>query len=60
MDITFEAIEDIKKGQHVKLNFETGELIIVDREDSPAANLIPKEEPNIIEKDDHRLDDLLI
>ncbi len=57
MNITFKAIEDIKKGQEVKLDFETGELSILD---SDEPKLQPKEEPNIIEDDDHRLDDLLI
>jgi len=57
MDIEFEAIEDIKKGQKVKLNFETGELELVEQEEP---ELQSKEKPNIIEKDDHSLDDLLI
>jgi len=46
MDIVFQAMEDIKKGQFVKLNIDTGELSI---DDWKEFGLQPKEEPNIIE-----------
>ena len=68
MDIVFRAIEDIKKGQEVKLDFATGELSIVNQEEPylqppklmDTSGLQPKEKPNIIERGDHALDDLLI
>ncbi len=62
MDITFKALEDIPKGSIVKLNIDTGvleidgDIMVLDN----LPKLQPKEQPNIIEKDDHRLDDLLI
>ena len=67
MDIIFIAIEDIKKGDHVSLNIDTGELsksteyekMLIDA-GKIKPGLQPKEQPNIIEKGDHRLDDLLI
>jgi len=56
MDIIFEAIEDIKKGDHVSLNIDTGELsksteyenMLVDA-GKIKPGLQPKEKPNIIE-----------
>ena len=67
MDIYFEAMEDIKKGDSVRLNIDSGELhtlteyekMILDSGQLPMG-LQPKEEPNIIEDGDHSLDDLLI
>ena len=46
MDIVFRAIEDIKKGEFVKLDFDTGELSVVT---SDQMELQKKEEANIIE-----------
>jgi len=67
MDIYFEAIEDIKKGDRVRLNIDSGEMhslteyekMILDNGQLPMG-LQPKEQPNIIERGDHALDDLLI
>ena len=47
MNITFKALEDIKKGEFVNLDIETGELSVVTEDDKPG--LQPKEEPNIVE-----------
>jgi len=48
MNVTFKAIEDIKKGEIVVLNFEIGEISVhIKAEMKP--NLQLKEEPNIIE-----------
>ena len=49
MEIVFRAVEDIKKGAFVKLDFDTGELSIDDKKDF---GLQKKEEANIIENGD--------
>jgi hypothetical protein len=58
MKITFQAIEDIKKGEYVNLNIDTGELSTVSEYERMCIDsgiikpgLQPKEEPNIIEVD---------
>jgi len=58
MTITFKALEDIKKGEIVNLDFDTGELKVVTQ--NVKLELQPKEQPNIIEKGDHSLDGLQI
>jgi hypothetical protein len=50
MTITFEATEDIQKGETVILDFVTGQLSVVrDEELLIEPDLQPKEEPNIVE-----------
>ena len=69
MEIVFQAIEDIKKGEFVKLDIGTGELSLVTQKDRDEFNesqsefaiqLQPKEEPNIIERKPDPLEGLLI
>ena len=67
MEIVFRAIEDIKKGDFVKLDIDSGELSTVTEYENMligAGKIKPglqkKEEPNIIEDGDHSLDGLLI
>jgi len=48
MEIVFRAVEDIKKGAFVKLDFDTGELSTATVEEM---ELQKKEEANIIERD---------
>ena len=59
MNITFKALEDIKKDEFVNLNIETGELSIVSEYERMLIDsgkiqpgLQPKEEPNIVEDGD--------
>ena len=59
MTITFKAIEDIKKGEFVNLNIDTGELSVVSEYERMLIDsgkvkpgLQPKEEANIIESAD--------
>lgn len=56
MNITFKALEDIKKGEFVNLDIETGELRTVSEYERMLIDsgkikpgLQPKEEANIIE-----------
>ncbi len=56
MEIVFQAVEDIKKGSFVKLDFATGELSTATEKEM---ELQKKEEANIIENE-HELDGLLI
>ena len=56
MTITFQALEDIKKGEFVNLNIDTGELSVVSEYERMLIDsgkikpgLQPKEEPNIVE-----------
>lgn len=68
MNIMFQAIEDIKKGEFVNLNIDTGELsvvseyerMLIDSGKIQPFGLQPKEEPNIIEDGDQSLDGLII
>ena len=67
MKIAFQAIEDIKKGDYVNLNIDTGELSTVSEYERMLIDsgkikpgLQPKEAPNIIENGEHRLDGLII
>ena len=69
MDIVFRAIEDIKKGEFVKLDIASGELSTVTQKDMDEFNAAqpefaikfqPKEEPNIIEAKVDPLEGLMI
>lgn len=58
MNITFKAVEDIKKGEFVNLNIETGGLTVASEYEKMLIDsgkikpgLQPKEEANIIEDD---------